>query len=198
MVLWPLRKLHCRRCIWSLHILHFRWIWWERDYDLACQLQCRPYRLLVRRFWKACPYRLQHCPRRNDLVRPKYQHTQASWYWYTNSRNLYTGSNGYNNVFSFLTADGSVINSFSGDLNLFIQVRKSQVFVDEFLSWQLVLVPHFEWRHRCKSIPCHGSGRFRTFRWHWHADNVSFVSKFNKVFVNFHLFLRTAYSLVVN
>ena len=38
------------------------------------------------------------------------------------NRNLYTGSNGYNNVFSFLLADGSTVTNFSADVNLFLKV----------------------------------------------------------------------------
>lgn len=53
-----------------------------------------------------------YCPLRSDPI----------LILYLANRNLYTGSNGANNVFSFLTSDGSVVENFSGDLNLFLQV----------------------------------------------------------------------------
>lgn len=53
-----------------------------------------------------------YCPLRSDPI----------LLFYLTNRNLYTGSNGANNVFSFLTSDGSVVENFSGDLNLFLQV----------------------------------------------------------------------------
>lgn len=53
-----------------------------------------------------------YCPLQSDRI----------LIFYLTNRNLYTGSNGANNVFSFLTSDGSVVENFSGDLNLFLQV----------------------------------------------------------------------------
>jgi hypothetical protein len=41
-------------------------------------------------------------------------------------RNVYSGSNGANNVFSFLPTSGTVT-SFSGDLNLFLKVNLQTV-----------------------------------------------------------------------
>lgn len=49
--------------------------------------------------------------------------------------NLYVGSNGYNEVYSFLPTSGSKITSFSGDLNLFLKV-----LVDFFCPWSILLI----------------------------------------------------------
>lgn len=40
-------------------------------------------------------------------------------------RNVYFGSNGSNNVYSFLPSNGAAITSFTADLNLFLKVSLS-------------------------------------------------------------------------
>lgn len=47
-------------------------------------------------------------------------------------RDLYFGSNGANEVYSFLTSDGSSVTNFSGDINSFFTV--SFVSLAHFLS----------------------------------------------------------------
>lgn len=39
------------------------------------------------------------------------------------ARNVYFGSNGANNVYSFIPTGGATVTSFSGDLNVFLKVR---------------------------------------------------------------------------
>lgn len=54
--------------------------------------------------------------------------------------NLYSGSNGANNVFSFLPASGT-ITSFSGDIKTFLNVRLLAVCINEEPYSRPFLVP---------------------------------------------------------
>jgi len=46
------------------------------------------------------------------------------------NRDLYYGTNGANYVYSFLTSDGSTLNSFNGDLNDYLTVRALLLCLD--------------------------------------------------------------------
>jgi hypothetical protein len=83
--------------------------------------------LVVQRLWKRCGRCEQYLSCWIYLVCPRHSWLSLHFLRTSRTRDLYFGSNGYNNVYSFLPSNGAIITKFSGDLNVFIKVEDVRI-----------------------------------------------------------------------
>jgi hypothetical protein len=115
----------CRRgcCVRPVHVRDLGWLRRKRDHDLARKLQRGPHFVVLQQLRRTRARQEQHQHRWAHLVRSSV--SRAGEHALTAARrNLYSGSNGANAVWSFLPTSGT-IPSFSGDIKAFLTVRRS-------------------------------------------------------------------------